>query len=83
LKSAIRINKDKVITIFVGKEGKILKFSYLALPLQLDLLVVVERSTTIADVRRLLEEQLAKQLDVLEHSISKETDVSYFLKERS
>jgi hypothetical protein len=29
-------------------------------------LIVVERSTPIADVRRKLEEQLAQQLDILE-----------------
>ncbi|CAF3963649.1 unnamed protein product, partial [Rotaria sordida] len=38
------------------------------LSLQLDLLIVVKRSTTIADVRRQLEEQLTQQLDILENS---------------
>ncbi len=75
LKSAIRINKEKVIVNFVRK---ILKFGYLDLPLQLDLLVVVQRSATIADVRRQLEEQLARQLDLLENSINKEISVSCF-----
>ncbi|CAF0783507.1 unnamed protein product [Adineta steineri] len=40
------------------------------LPLELDLLISVERSATIADVRRQLEEQLAQQLDILEDSIT-------------
>ncbi|CAF0860881.1 unnamed protein product [Adineta steineri] len=40
------------------------------LPLELDLLISVERSATIADVRRQLEEQLAQQLDILEDSIA-------------
>jgi hypothetical protein len=67
---------------FYRKRRKILKFGYLDLPLQLDLLAVVQRSATIADVRRQLEEQLARQLDLLENSINKEISVScFFLKE--
>ncbi|CAF0798722.1 unnamed protein product [Rotaria sordida] len=42
------------------------------LSLQLDLLIVVKRSTTIADVRRQLEEQLTQQLDILENSTNNE-----------
>ncbi len=47
------------------------------LPIQLDLLIVVERSTTIADIRRELEEQLARQLDILENSRNNQINVSY------
>ncbi|CAF4344455.1 unnamed protein product, partial [Adineta steineri] len=49
------------------------------LPLELDLLISVERSATIADVRRQLEEQLAQQLDILEDSIASRIKVSKFL----
>lgn len=49
----------------------------LDLPIQLDLLIVVDRSTTINEVRQKLEEQLAQQLDLLENSINKQINVSY------
>jgi predicted nucleotidyltransferase len=45
-----------------------MKFLFVDLSIQLDLLVVVERSTTIVDLRRQLEEQLAQQLDLLENN---------------
>jgi len=47
---------------------------FIDLSVQLDLLVVVERSTTMADIRRQLEEQLAQQLDLLENN---QINVSY------
>lgn len=42
------------------------KEDFLDRSIQLDLLIVVERSTTLTEIRRQLEEQLAKQLDLLE-----------------
>ncbi|CAF0901268.1 unnamed protein product [Adineta ricciae] len=43
------------------------------IPLNLDLLAVAERSTTIGDLRRQLESQLARQLDILEESLNRRT----------
>ena len=47
-------------------------------PLNLDLLIVVERSTSMADVRRQLDEQLTQQLDLLESSSLTAIKVSDF-----
>ncbi len=57
------------------KEKK-MKFIFFCIDLsvQLDLLIVVERSTTMANIRRQLEEQLAQQLDLLENN---QINVSY------
>ena len=46
------------------------------IPLSLNLLVVADRKTSMAEIRRLLEEQLTQQLDVLENRLTKENDVS-------
>lgn len=48
----------------------------LDLALQFDLLAVVQRSMSIADIRQQLENQLTKQLDILENSTNKEKTVS-------
>ena len=48
----------------------------LDIPLNLDLLAVVERSTTIGDLRRQLESQLARQLDILEESLNRPVKVN-------
>ncbi len=66
--------RTKYFDLFLRK--KKIKFIYLDLPLQLDLLIVVERSTTIPDLRRQLEEQLAQQLNILENSRDNQINVS-------
>ena len=50
------------------KFNRNIKLIFVDLSIQLDLLVVVERSTNMADLRRQLEEQLAQQLDLLENN---------------
>ena len=58
---------------------------YVDFALNLDLLLVVERSTCMADVRRQLDEQLTQQLDLVEsHSLAdiKVSDL-HFSKEAS
>jgi len=66
--------RTKYFDLFLRK--KKIKFIHLDLPLQLDLLIVVERSTTIPDLRRQLEEQLAQQLNILENSRDNQISVS-------
>ncbi len=66
--------RTKYFDLFLRKDK--IKFIYLDLPLQLDLLIVVERSTTIPDLRRQLEEQLAQQLNILENSRDNQINVS-------
>ncbi len=73
LKSAIPRKKDRVCDRF-SKRKKNEIYVFIDLSVQLDLLVVVERSTTMANVRRQLEEQLAQQLDLLENN---QINVSY------
>lgn len=46
------------------------------IPLNLNLLVVADRKTSMAEIRRLLEEQLTQQLDILESRLTKNNDVS-------
>ena len=79
-----KLRESRWHSLSEGRKARIdLIWCDLDLSLVLDLLIVVDRSASMADVRRQLEEQLSQQLDILENRSSNDVKVSPVSKKRS